>query len=73
MSEDEKIEISGNSQKLVRLLWGIVVAVAAATGWGYNIQSELNALKRKTERLDQIAWYVEKIASKVGVETEPPR
>jgi hypothetical protein len=73
MSDTEATAIQEQMSKLFKTLWALVVFGFAAGTWATNLQLEVNALKRKAERIDQIAWYVEKIANKVGVETQPPR
>jgi hypothetical protein len=73
MSDTEAHEIQEQMSKLFKTLWALIVVSFAAGTWAANLQIEVNALKTKTNRIDQIAWYVEKIANKVGVETQPPR
>lgn len=73
MSDQEAQSFQEQIAKMSKALWALLAFGFAAGTWAATLQIDVNNLKRKTERIDQIAYYVEKIAVKVGVDTQPPR
>lgn len=77
MSNEVETHLSEQLDKLLKFVYALIALGFGFGVWVTSIQFKIATLEFQTSsmqrRIERIDYYVQKIATKVGIEVEPPQ